>query len=225
MSGGRGTAPRSAKAPIEVERKFETQNLDQLRERVLSQGGRVVGEVQFTDTYFDTDDCVLSRCDQWLRRRDTEWELKVPIEGVAARSGGERTVFTELCGEQAICAELGRLHPDRFVGADLEAALTAAGCRSFANFSTTRSKFELGGCHIDADFATFGHSVVEIEVVVEDEKDVGRAEHEITHVAELLAAQPLIGKTGGKLETYIRRHAPQVLVHLVQAGILSAEPQ
>ena len=41
-------------------------------------------------------------------------------------------------------------------------------------------------------------------------------------VANLVGATPLTA-SGGKLETYIRRHCPVVLRNLVEAGILSAD--
>ena len=46
----------------------------------------------------------------------------------------------------------------------------------FADFATTRSKFALGGCSIDADTASFGHAVMEIEVLCADASGVEAAE-------------------------------------------------
>ena len=48
---------------------------------------------------------------------------------------------------------------------------------------------------------------------------LARAEAKITRVAELIEARPC-GAVGGKLETYIRRHAPDALAALVDAGIM-----
>ena len=46
------------------------------------------------------------------------------------------------------------------------------------------------------------------------------AEAEIARVASLIGAEPLDKHSGGKLETYIRRHCPQVEAALVRAGVL-----
>ena len=80
-------------APIEVERKFEPEDAAQLRARIEQNGGALLGEKSFTDIYYDTAECSLTRRDMWLRSRDGAWELKLPVEEDARRSGGERTVF------------------------------------------------------------------------------------------------------------------------------------
>ena len=71
----------------------------------------------------------------------------------------------------------------------------------------------------DADVASFGHAILEIEVMVDDASGVKRAEDEIGKVAAMISAKPL-GAVGGKLEAYIRRHSPSVLAALVEEGIL-----
>ena len=63
-----------------------------------------------------------------------------------------------------------------------------------------------------------------LQVCVDTPDAVPAAEDEIERVANLVGATPLTA-SGGKLETYIRRHCPVVLRNLVEAGILSAEPQ
>ena len=65
-------------APIEVERKYACEGADVLQARVLGLGGRLISEKSFTDTYYDTEHCALTRRDTWLRQRDKEWELKLP---------------------------------------------------------------------------------------------------------------------------------------------------
>ncbi|KAL1496297.1 hypothetical protein AB1Y20_016259 [Prymnesium parvum] len=174
---------RMSSAPplIEVERKFEASLLaEDLEAAVVRLGGSLEGSVRFTDVYFDTEDCLLTRDDVWLRRRDEQWELKVPVEEEAHRSGGERTVFHE----------------------------------------TTRAKLRLGICAIDVDVASFGLSVVEIEVMCAHAAEVAAAEAEIERVAAAIGVAPLAKGRGGKLETYIRRFCPAVEAQLVEAGVL-----
>ncbi|KAJ8607176.1 hypothetical protein CTAYLR_007328 [Chrysophaeum taylorii] len=208
---------------IEVEAKFQAQDV---REAILANGGRVLGEVSFEDTYYDTKECALTTQDRWLRRRDDAWELKVPV-AETKRSGGERTVFREIEGAEPVAAELRRLYPNLFsIDARCsEAALEAAGCAAFAQFRTTRGKFEIRGCRLDLDHASFGHSVLEIEAVVQTPEEVPAAERKIREVADLVGAKPLQHNSGGKLETYIRRHVPHVLEALVAAGVLKEEEE
>eukprot|EP00967_Tisochrysis_lutea_P117241 scaffold189450_cov32-Tisochrysis_lutea.AAC.2 len=193
------------------------------------------------------------------------------------RSGGERTVFTEVEGEDAVRKELIRLLPKRLGGGkgtdSLDEMLRDAGLTPFASFETVcwpitrsssptelcvslfvgkvvvppdpctgsfwqvRTKLRIHGVAIDADEASFGHSVVEVEVMCDSEDQVDSfnpalpsapiyahrvpaAEVRIAQVASAMGLQSLDGGSGGKLETYIRRFCPEVFNNLVEAGIL-----
>ena len=208
----------SSIAPIEVERKFQPPSDTSLLDGLVSeQGGEKLGEKAFTDTYFDTPDFSLTRRDCWLRRREAQWELKLPVDEVAKRSGGERTVFREIEGAAAVNAALQELLPS--CGAELAETMAASGAQPFAEFKTARTKWKLGACTIDADVASFGHAVMEIERMCAERSEVAQAEAEIADVASLVGATPL-KETGGKLETYIRRYVPDQFQALVEAGIL-----
>jgi len=203
---------------IEVERKFEPPtDVEALSCIISTHGGEKVGEKTFSDTYYDTAACALTSRDTWLRRRDGAWELKLPVDAAAKRSGGERTVFREVEGTVEVNSALSELVDG--AGQTLEDTLRSAALVPFAEFSTVRTKWKLGRASIDADIASFGHAVMEIEVMCANPSEVAQAEEEIAGVAELIGAKPL-GALGGKLETYIRRHAPKVLAALVEAGIL-----
>ena len=206
---------------IEVERKFEPPtDLEALNDAVLKAGGTQLGSKSFTDIYYDTlPGCSLTRRDTWLRCRDGAWELKLPVEEDAKRSGGERTVFKEVEGAEPVNAALRELLPADAIASSLEETLKAAKLIPFAEFTTTRTKWKLGGCGLDADVASFGHAVMEIEVLVKEKSEVAEAEAEINRVADLVGATPL-KSMGGKLETFIRRHSPEVFAALVEEGIL-----
>ena len=208
---------------IEVEKKFEPpSDLAALGHRIAELGGTMVGEKAFTDTYYDTATCTLTRRDTWLRSRDGAWELKVPIDTDTGRSGGERTVFREVEGTAEVNAALHKHLVTELDGIQphaIEETLNVAGVVPFAEFTTTRTKWSLDGASLDSDVASFGHAVMEIEVMVSEETEVAKAEALIANVAERIGVRPL-GALGGKLETYIRRHAPAVLEALVAEGIL-----
>ena len=65
----------------------------------------------------------------------------------------------------------------------MDELLAAAALEPFARFGTRRSRLSLGRCAIDADVATFGHSVVEVEVMCSQRSEVAAAEAEIARVA------------------------------------------
>ena len=175
MGGGSG-----ASTTIEVERKFSLDvSVDELRARVESCGGREQGNVEFTDTYYDTPGCVLASSDVWLRARDDAWEIKLPVPGDERRSGGERSVFREVEGPAATLRELLAVLDDApppenpasredddpaAADAALRDAMEAREVRPFATFSTRRAKFRLDDAVVDVDAASFGHVVVEVEV-------------------------------------------------------------
>ena len=216
----------AASAKIEVERKFAAGDPAELSRVVTANGGTVLGEKRFHDQYWDTPQCDLTRRDTWLRRRDQQWELKLPVEEAAKRSGGERSIFREVEGSAAVAEALAPLLPgwDGAVpvepDADLEPRLRALKLVPFAELGTVRSKYKIGQGSIDADIASFGHSVVEIEVMCSTQEEVPAAEDEIGRIASLIGAKPLDGTTGGKLETYIRRFCPDVLAQLQEVGVL-----
>ena len=204
---------------IEVEKKFKPN--PKLKELVLKHGGEVVGEKRFTDVYYDTAGCVLTRRDTWLRRRGDAWELKLPLGDPADRrgaSGGERTVFKEVEGAESVMEALAPLLPVPSDG-PLPTLLKANELLPIAEFETVRSRYKLGETSLDADVASFGHAVLEIEVMAETEAEVPAAEAEIERVAALLGTEPL-GGTGGKLFEYIRTKRPDIFAQLVEAGVL-----
>lgn len=237
-------SPSSVKAAlIEVESKFSPPgDTNKLGRQITELGGRPKGSpIEFVDTYWDTQDCSLTRRDIWLRCRETagrpQWELKLPVEvggkSHGKRSGGERTVFREVEGAEAVGLALRSVLARELGGAppssSLAAALHEAKCFPFAALTTARARWQLGECSLDLDAASgppgdeasFSHAVMEIEMMVPDEAGVADAEVEIQRVAALVGARP-VGSTGGKLETFIRRNCPAVFAQLVEAGVLRA---
>ena len=227
---------------IEVERKYSAgDGVEAIARRVADLGGSEIGSVAFTDTYYDTPECALTSNDVWLRRRDEKWEIKVPIAGDARRSGGERTVFREVEGAAGCLDELEKVlgtgeaevssgtkrderegERERESANDelrLERFAASKAVAPFASFATTRAKFSLDGASIDVDCASFGHTVVEVEVLCGDANEVPAAEEKVNKVAAKLLLTE-IGATGGKLETFLRKNCPKQLEALVKNGIL-----
>lgn len=130
----------------------------------------------------------------------------MPVVGDEARSGGERSVFREIQGASEVARELaavlgkdmekdgaGGETEDKVSAEDALARLLHSSTTApFAEFSTSRVKFELDGASIDVDAASFGHMVVEVEVMCADASHVVEAETVIADVAMKLGLTPLV---------------------------------
>jgi hypothetical protein len=115
-----------AAARIEVERKFQAPDSG-LTLAVLAAGGSLLGEKRFSDAYWDTPECELTRSDTWLRVRRMEadeegqWELKLPVCAPALSPLPLRLQV----------APPPRAHQDSAVRASFSAPYAAAGIRAF----------------------------------------------------------------------------------------------
>jgi thiamine-triphosphatase len=217
---------------IEVEKKYAADDgVEVITERVLALGGAEQGSIQFTDTYFDTVNCELTAHDVWLRKRDAQWEIKVPIEGDEKRSGGERSVFREVEGPERCLLELkellgveettGSVQSDDAYDSPhlLDEFMNRKNIAPFASFSTVRKKLTLDGAAVDIDAASFGHTVVEVEVLCKGVDEIDNATELVEATAKKLNLKD-IGATGGKLETYIRNNCQKQLETLITKKIL-----
>ena len=189
-------------AAVEVEEKFAASiEPEALEKRVRELGGEVLRTVEFYDEYFDTEELALTTRDTWLRRRDGAWELKVPAEARRQATGGETTAFREIEDVPSIAAELASLGVAGFPD---DTTL-----KPFAAFGTRRDKYVLNEVSVDVDAASYGHSIMELEVMTDGtEGDIERARGLIAAAAVDLGCEKL-GDTGGKLETYLRRFCPR----------------
>ena len=197
-------------AAVEVEEKFAASiEPEALEKRVRELGGEVLRTVEFYDEYFDTEELTLTTRDTWLRRRDGAWELKVPAESRRKATGGETTAFREIEDVSSIAAELASLGVAGFPD--------ATSLKPFAAFGTRRDKYTLNEVSVDVDAASYGHSIMELEVMTDgSESDIERARGLIAAAAVDLGCEKL-GDTGGKLETYLRRFCPR---HAAALGFL-----
>jgi hypothetical protein len=94
--GMSAVAPQCAEG-IEVERKFRIGDMRIFEQKLRDAGAHFegmalspflngieenlfAGEISFVDCYFDTVDFSLARKDYWLRTRDGQIELKMPLQ-------------------------------------------------------------------------------------------------------------------------------------------------
>lgn len=196
MGHSRVSSP--AEEMIEVEKKFIVSQDELAR---LTAGAHLLGEEKHTDVYYDTPDHSLTKRSVWLRERSGKFELKFPLNADLRAKGV--TSYDEIEDDLLIARKLGFPTEEK-----LGQAITALGYRSFATITTTRTKYEKEGFHIDVDDTDFGHSVVEIEVMVADKQDMAPAAQRILDFA-VTQGIPVIKNVRGKVIEYLRRNNPE----------------
>ena len=207
---------------IEVERKFLLpEDMGGLRALIEARGGELVAEKSFTDSYFDGPGFALTLADYWLRRRDSQWELKVPGQHV-----GGTAVYTEVEEEGAIAVALtallagGEKGDGRLLLADVVKVHQLEPC---ATFGTVRQSFAVpGGFHIDLDTSSFGYGIGEIELMCKGEAEVASAAKRIGQLGEELGvvmAQHK-GHLRSKVSMVLLKERPEHFAALVAGGVI-----
>lgn len=197
---------------IEVEQKFLLKDGDEER---LRYDATFVSEYVMDDTYYDTADCSLGRQDQWLRLRNSRWELKVPLHG-HSNAGTAMQQYDEFEDDNSIRKFL------KLLGSGMLADdLARAGYAMIAHYLTTRRKFKRGEFTIDFDFADYGDStyeIVEVELMVHDRSEMDAAAARIQEFA--LEYGLTMVPVRGKLIEYFKRKRPEIYQTLKTAGIV-----
>ncbi len=195
---------------IEVEKKFLLSESDKSR---LIKDAEFLSERIFTDIYYDTADYSLTTKDQWLRKRENRFELKLPMH-----TGPDRLVdqYHELEDERSIREALNMSH-----SGNLERDLSVAGHLPFCACTTTRRKYARHPFIIDldsVDFRDFTYRIGEIELMV---KDAGEIEVAIEKIMAFAKEQNLtIAPVRGKVLEYLKRMKPDHYQALIQAHVI-----
>lgn len=185
---------------FEFEKKFIL--TDEQKEKLL-EDAEFLGEKIFTDTYFDNADFSLALSDMWLKKRDDEFNLKIPMR---QKEGETINKYHEVDGEMAI----------REVFAipkvlDFEKDLQSFGHKPFCVLKTTRKKFFKNGFTIDLDESDFGdwkYRLVEIRLVVNRKDEMNEAEEKIYDFARKHGLETK--HIDGKLSEFIKRELPEL---------------
>jgi thiamine-triphosphatase len=198
---------------IEVEKKFIL--TEEQKERLLKDA-EFFSKVIFTDEYFDTDVYTLTTKDVWLRARDGQWELKIPMT-----LGERKTDQYEEITEETLIRKYLDLQDN---GKDMEQALADAGYAPFCVCGTTRTKYRKGDFMIDIDMVEYGdftYSLCEIELLVEDRAEIAEATRRIL---EFAGAEDLtITPVRAKVIEYLRMKRPEHYQALLKAGVAKAK--
>jgi thiamine-triphosphatase len=209
-------------AHLEVERKFPVPSLEVLFSSLAASECEQVGEISFEDAYFDTPDKALTQKDLWLRKRDGEWELKIPVSH--GQHASAASAYYEAEGEEAVSAALLEEGIVGFCDKDGEPL------KPFSTFRTVRHKYKHHAFNVDVDTASFGeppYSVAEIELMLSaptgadaEGAAVTAATDKILEFAARLGLETAAAQPDGKVEQFLRLYDPAHLQLLQQAGVV-----
>lgn len=195
---------------IEIEKKF-LMTPDQ--EKRIKKAAKFLGEKVFTDTYFDKTNYELTRNDIWLRLRDKQVELKMPMEKVEGASETYCNRYEEFIIEDEVRQMLNIPHGGEFL-----IDLKTVGFIPFVSITTRREKFKFNQFNIDIDACDFGYSIMEVELLIEKKEQIAEAEAQIAAFAKKndLAMLPM----RGKVTEYLYRKSPEHYKILQEEGII-----
>lgn len=200
---------------IEVEKKFI---LSAAQKKQLLQGADFLGEKNFTDEYFDNEKFSLSTGDIWLRARNGEFELKLPMHQTEKKLIDQ---YQEIEGEKTI-REIFAIPKLKSFREDI----AQFGYQVFCTCSTKRMKYKKNGFAIDLDevfYDDFGYTLCEIELMVEKKEEVAQAALQIEKFAKEQGLE--IVPVRGKIVEFLKRKKPQHYQALWEAGILKGDEE
>lgn len=191
---------------IEVEKKFILSEGD--KEKLL-EGADFVGEVKLEDAYYDKPDFSLIKSDRYLRNRNGRFELKLPVS--SEMSDVRMDTYQELEDDEEIKEALG------LGGGSIEIELDKAGYSPVAEYSSVRRKYKRGEYTIDIDEVSYGYSILEIEVMVNELEGVDAGGKKILDLVESLGLDVDLTKDiRGKLLEYLFREKPDTYEDIVK---------
>ena len=229
---------------LEIEEKFQWSHGQDLASRLEKLGFRQASEMKFVDWYFDTNDNYLSLRDCWLRFREKagqkgKWELKRRPKGQGQNTSS--TVYEEMTGKEAIDTVLAMTpeskKDERRSNLDYNhpipsvSAFEEKGIQPFCRLETRRSSWQVDdndtenkflGLRVDLDETDTGHSVGEVESVVQDASQVQEAKERVKDLVAKLTDgnNSSDGPAIGKLEDYLIKNRPGHYEACLKAGVL-----
>lgn len=206
---------------LEIEKKFDRLTPEQ-RARLI-EGAQFVTKVHNVDVYYDDAAYSLTTKDRWLRQRNGEWVLKLPLQDrTDPNHKADFDHYRELEDPVKIAQALGLVWPAVVMVTDqerLQLLLAAVGIKPFATIDATRDKYRHGRFTIDIDQTTFGYEVAEIEAEAANEDDVEATSEAVTAFA--LGCGLTLRPVRGKLPEFILRHNRAHYDALVRAGVVT----
>ncbi|MBI3589271.1 MAG: CYTH domain-containing protein [Candidatus Liptonbacteria bacterium] len=177
---------------IEVEKKF---SLTPEQMKRIEESAEFVKEVINTDIYFDNPDYALVKKDWWLRSRNGNFEIKIPLEN----KQGLINIYDEITNTKEVTKRLEL----KKLSEDFEENLRLNNFKVLVKLVTNRRKFRIREFNIDIDQMDCGYTICEIEKMVENENEVEKTTQEIFELAKSLGLE--IKQVRGKGLEYFYR--------------------
>ncbi len=173
---------------IEVEKRYQ---LTDEQEKALLEGAEFQGEKLVHDVYYDYPDYRLTKKAIRLRKRGDRFELKIRKEaGVNGELENEKEIADYFDLTESVT---------KFVEQNLIKVI---------EYTTTRKKYKKDSFTIDIDNTDFGYKICEIELLVNEDIEVGEAISLIKEFAEKYGFENQ--KTLPKRVGYLKRFKPEV---------------
>lgn len=173
---------------IEVEKKFSLENIE--LDKFLGDL-EFVGEVLNHDIYYDYPDYRLLKNKIYLRNRNGNFELKIK------KGDG---IYQEIEDENKIASYFKVESLKDFIDKELAPAI---------DFKNSRKKYKKEDFHIDIDDMDFGYKEGEIELLVEKEEEIKKAEERIYEFFKKYNLQKLSGDASKK-RVYLKTKRPDL---------------
>lgn len=157
------------------------------------------------DVYYDNEAFDLMSQDIWLRKRDGEWEVKIPQHAVGSANTREYDNYKEIEGEPGIMEALG-------LSDSLENLYSPV-----ADFVTKRDTYNLDDLTVVFDESDFGHFVGEVEMLVPNQNDADEAHGRIAAFCKTHALT--MHGVHGKVCEFIKQKYPNAYQMLVDKEI------
>lgn len=237
---------------IEIEHKYTTPNPLQLRE-LLTEYTVPGHTIDIHDIYYDWDDCRLTLNNIWLRKRNTQYELKYINKTYnSTGSGGpnksyNNTVYNEIDDlrhiEYVLTQYVHCTPPFAHESLQwLQWLHQYGGLKQFIKLHTCRQQYQvkhnvIQPCHYNIMVVIdtcndIDHSIVEIEINVPSEPsitDINTIHENIDHMAQLLQLQSINNNNNqlviGKIEKYLMLYKPDHYRLLAITGVLPSHNQ
>ncbi len=196
---------------IEIEKKFI---LNEEEKRRIIKNTQFLGNKIFTDVYYDKKDYSLTLKDFWLRFRDGTAELKIPLK---KENNTFINQYEEIIDEDKIRQKINVQKSSISLINDL----TSNNYIPFCKCKITRTKYKNNIFSIDLDFVDFDdftYNIAEIEIMVENEKDIDDAVRKINNFAKENNLK--IDSVRGKVIEYINRKNSKLYNKLLTRGII-----
>jgi thiamine-triphosphatase len=184
---------------IEIEKKFLLSEKDEKR---LIKDAEFISKKEFVDIYYDDKFFSLTKNDIWLRSRDNDFELKLPLNNKGNRTADK---YKEITNEKIIKKFL-KLNLNK----NLKSSLKEAGYLPFVKCKTIRKKYKKDKFIIDIDYVDFGnfnYNICEIELMLNKKSEIKNAVNQIINFA--LEHNLKITPVRGKIIEYLKRKRPK----------------